>query len=279
MVVISIIILALAMAVPAMSRFTRGRGLENAGRLMQSAISEARRSAITAFKPHYLIMFRTERGPSGRPQFGLRVFRQGRVEGDGYTGPKFLFPASIEIQSTALTGVTGLYGIVQDPPPGQQNPGLDPGNVNSGCRLAIFDDCPYPGGTLLGSIGQTATAGDWLNSPQLFATYFDFPAMRPRTDSKAFGWMLFRQDGTVEMDVGGGRDIPPQFIVDESLYDRNTQFPESKLNSPNILADFTFLQLSENKRRCYVDIDEGTGRARYRVVALNGASGPASTVE
>jgi Tfp pilus assembly protein FimT len=67
MVVISIIILALAMAVPAMSRFTRGRGLENAGRLMQSAISEARRSAITAFKPHYLIMFRTERGPSGPP--------------------------------------------------------------------------------------------------------------------------------------------------------------------------------------------------------------------
>lgn len=266
LVVIAIITVALTMSVPTLSKFARGRALESAGRLCQGAMNQARQSAVTARKDHYLIMFRTEADAVGRATYGFRVFRKGEIEGDGYVAEAVAFPNSVVPEVTKVT-TRGLYGILQGPPNrGQAEPGFTPGSANSGCRLAVFDQCPVPGAQLNRAANIPDDSGyEWI-APNLFRAYFDHPSMRPKTDSQAFGWLQFRSDGTADLDGGGGRDIPPQRVADESLYDRGVTFAPAKIQVSRILADMTFYQQGEGTKRCYVDIAENIGRSRYRVV-------------
>jgi prepilin-type N-terminal cleavage/methylation domain-containing protein len=283
LVVISIIILATAMAVPAVNKFTRGQGLENAGRLMQSAFNEARRSAITTRKPHYLILFLTENPNPSLKQFGFRAFQQGKLRGDGYTDAQYLLPNSVAIQMTPVT-TPGLVGLVQEPQSGLP-PGFLPGSPLSGCRIAVFNTCPYPGATLRnGKGGESGVTGpDWLDNAQTYEQFFVFPSMRPNIQtSDNHGWLKFIRDGTVQFESGnpnnGAGDVPGFRISGDSLYDRNINYPETSLIEDQILADFTLRQTGEPKKRCFIDIDPNTGRARYRVAQLNGYSGAAGGV-
>jgi type II secretory pathway pseudopilin PulG len=279
LVVISIIILATAMAIPAVNKFTRGQGLENAGRLMQSAFNEARRSAITTRKPHYLVLFKTQSPNPSLQQFGFRAFQRGKLRGDGYTDAQYLLPASISIHMTPVTDTPGLVGFVQEPTAGLP-PGFELGNTNSGCRIAVFDGCPYAGASLRNGIGEDkVTTPDWLDNKSTYTNFFIFPAMRPNIKKgDAHGWLRFVRDGTVVFEGTNGRDVNGQRIGDDSLYDRNINFPETSLIEDQILADFTLRQAGEPKKRCFVDIDPNTGRARYRVCQLNGYSGAAGGV-
>lgn len=280
LVVISIIILATAMAIPAVNKFTRGQGLENAGRLMQSAFNEARRSAITTRKPHYLVLFKTPNDNPSRRQFAFRAFQQGKLRGDGYTDAQYLLPTSISIQMTPITGTPGLLGVVQEPPTAPA--GFTVGNQNSGCRIAVFDGCPSTGSTLRQTINETVEAADWLGSSNIYTNFFVFPAMRPNIkNGDPHGWLKFLRDGTVEFEGQLGRDVGGYRVGGaggDSLYDRNINFPEVQLREADITSDFTISQLGEPKKRCFVDIDPNTGRARYRVCQLDGYSGAAGGV-
>jgi type II secretory pathway pseudopilin PulG len=274
LVVISIIILALSMAIPAINKFTRGQGLASSGRLLQSAFVEARRSAITARKPHYLLFFREQLENPVRDVYGLRVFQRGKFEGDGYTTMKYHLPSSVVIHAdTSVGNIPGLYGVAQES--SQELPSnVEPGSPNSGCRVAIFDGCPFRGP----AVNPEATGENWINGT-VYENFFDKASMRPNTTNGSYGWLQFRRDGTIRFEGGtatsGARDIPAQRIAGESLYDLNQAFQESSLVENQILADLTLRQKGENKKRCYVDIDSNTGRVRYRVVALNGYSGSA----
>jgi len=261
LVVISIIILATAMAVPAVNKFTKGQTLQNAGRLLQSAFNEARRAAITTRRPHFLLFFSVELQNPVRRVYGVRVFQQGLRAKDGYTTDRYLLPNAIELEHETRTTPKGLYGIIKDR------------SSNQGCQVAIFDDCPYPGP---GVSGETDERPDWITTAA-FKTFFDYPGMRPKTDSDKFGWVAFRRDGTVRINSPGGKDVKAFRVTGDSLYDRNVKHDESKLDPTKITADITLRQIGEPLKRCYIDIDANTGRVRYRVVALNGYSGGGST--
>lgn len=284
LVVISIIILALAMAVPAVSKFSRGQALKNAGRLIQSAFNEARRAAITTRKPHYLIVFREQRQNPVREIYGLRAFQQGKIEGDGYTDGKFFLPNSIALHTRRVAGVQGLYGVVQEPLAADLPPGVTPGSDQSGCKLAVFDQCPYPGPSVLDKLDPkpASTAGDdWLGVAGAYETFFQFPSMRPRVSGTGgvFSYLRFNRDGTAEfVGLAADPDVRPQIVAGDNLYDRNVNFSEGLLIEDQILADFTLRQNGEPKKRCYVDVEPNTGRVRFRVVALNGYSGDAGGV-
>lgn len=263
LVVVAIIILATAMAVPAVSKFTRGQGLQNAGRLMQSAFNEARRSAITSRKRHYIVMFHETLQNPVREVFGIRVFQQGRRKGDGYTTDRFLFPASIAVQTTPVN-VQGLFGVVAETAQGNMPPGFTAGNADSGCRLAVFENVPKPQG--------------WTDGT--YATFFEFPAMRIKDPTNTdYCQIYYRRDGTAVFQVSNNSqagDVAAYRVNGAaSLYDRNESHSEGDLVEGNITTDFTLRQNGEPKKRCYVDLDPNTGRVRYRVAALNGYSGAA----
>ena len=269
LVVIGIILVMTALSIPAISKFMDGQTLQQSGRIMQSAFNEARRSAITSRKPHYLIFFHDQLENPVREVFGLRVFQRGRVDGDGYTTDKYLLPATIRLQcDTSLGGAPGLYAVMQEPGTAA-SPNLVAGSPNSGCRIAVFDGCPFPGNN----------PNVWISNGT-YGTYFDTTARRPITTSSNFGWLRFNRDGTVsfESGAGGARDVPQARIAGDSLYDLNNVYPEAQLLEDQILADITIRQIGEPKKRCYIDVDPNTGRVRYRVVQLNGYSGAAGGI-
>lgn len=263
MVVISIILLATAVAVPAVTKFSRGQLLANTGRLLQSAINEARRASITSRRRHYLICFR-EADDAGRNRFAFKVFQEARLESDGFTKTEFALPNSVELQCD-LVNVAGLYGIVAEPQTaGALPPGVVIGNPGSGCHLAIFDNSPKP---------QTAP----------YTAFFTYPALLIREDhpnKDRFTQLRFNKDGSATFVGGpafvGPRGIDPYEPVNgQSLYDLNVTFAEAQLKEADIIADFAIRQLGEPKKRCFVDLDPNTGRARYRVCQLDGYSGAA----
>lgn len=258
LVVISIIILATAMAVPAVSKFTKGQALENAGRLMQSTFNEGRRAAITSRRQHYLIFFTRELQNPVREVFGVRVFQKGRVKGDGYTTNEYLLPNTIILEHEKKTGTAGLFGVAKDE------------SSNKGCNVAIFQECPYPGPGISGDTDDERP--NWI-SATAYTTFFEYPAMRWKRNDN-YGFIEFNRDGSINLDDD---DVPAQRIGGDSLYDRNVAFDESQLVESNIKADLTFRQIGSNKKRSYVDIDPNTGRVRYRVVNLQGYSGGGSS--
>lgn len=87
LVVISIIVLMLSIAVPAMTAFVRGRALEQAGRAVQSAINYARRMTIGERCPHRVLLYIREETVGERVDtlYGVRIY----ADGQGYVGEAY----------------------------------------------------------------------------------------------------------------------------------------------------------------------------------------------
>jgi len=78
LVVMAIIMGLAAAAVPAMSAFRRGQRLDHAGRMVQSALNDARRRAITLRARHVVAFFidTTEAGEIGQVRHGIRIYQE-----------------------------------------------------------------------------------------------------------------------------------------------------------------------------------------------------------
>lgn len=85
LVVISVIILLLAISVPALSGYFKSRSLDAAGKVFQSVFLEARQKAVAKKQDYLVLIFRQQ--DEGALKWGLRLFQPG----EGYVGnPNFL---------------------------------------------------------------------------------------------------------------------------------------------------------------------------------------------
>src|SRR5579872_2224885 len=78
LVVVGIIIMATAMALPAINQFLKGQKLTQAGRLVQSAFAEARRAAITQRSRHWIFMGVIRGGGNSPDIYALAHYREGQ---------------------------------------------------------------------------------------------------------------------------------------------------------------------------------------------------------
>jgi type II secretory pathway pseudopilin PulG len=77
LVVVGIIAIMTAMALPAVNKFLKGQKLMQAGRLIQSAFSEARRASITQRARHYLFFCHKD-GVAGPDNYSIFSYREGK---------------------------------------------------------------------------------------------------------------------------------------------------------------------------------------------------------
>ena len=225
--VVGIIILATAMALPGITQFLKGQKLAQAGRLIQSAFSEARRAAITQRSRHWVFIGRMA-NDSGTNSYAIKHFREGK----GWEPSQIVLPSSIHF----VFDGQGTLDVPIDPP-------------------------TFPTGGLV-----TAHSGirvqDWSNGSPLegdanYTALFD-PATK--TINNGVAAFEFRKDGTIRV-IGGAIDVPPPTTPD--LYDLNTPLDTIAATTP---ADFILKQIGEPSKRCFIDVDRNTGRVRMRVI-------------
>jgi prepilin-type N-terminal cleavage/methylation domain-containing protein len=228
LVVVGIIAIATAMALPAINNFLKGQKLTQAGRLVQSAFSDARRAAITQRSKHWIFFGRIAGGAGGSADtYALAHFREGK----GWDSTQVVkLPSSIvpefSTQGNVATALKGCNCYVQDWTDGLPANGVSP--------------------VLCG--GQ----------PQQF---MDSTSLTPLAQCSTFE---FRKDGTLAT-KGNAVDIPPALVAggQTDIYDMNYPL-NSLLSTTN--ADIVLKQIGEPSKRCFIDIDLNTGRVRFRVV-------------
>jgi len=223
MVVIGIIGIATAMALPAINQFLKGQKLVQAGRLIQSAFNEARRSAITQRAKHWIFIGKIP-GVGGSPDsYALAHYREGK----GWdSGTMVRLPSSIE--------------FVLDPS-GNGTAGTGPNQVAYSTTRDSKVRIP-----------------EWKEGlpSDTDPTFFD----ANKIILTAWPTYEFRKDGTIA--VKGATTIPP--LASPDLYDMNTTIEPGQVNE-STPTDFILKQGGEPEKRCFVDIDENTGRVRFRV--------------
>lgn len=102
MVVVGIILLMTALALPAVTTFLRGQRLQQSGRIMQSAFNEARRAAITQRTKQYLIFFR-DQDELGQVRYSAQRYR----DRHGWEGEPFNLLPAVEIETTPAAAPPG----------------------------------------------------------------------------------------------------------------------------------------------------------------------------
>lgn len=98
LVVVGIIMLMTALALPAVSTFLRGQRLQQSGRIMQSAFNEARRAAITQRTKQYLLFFRNV-DELGQELLSAQRYR----DRQGWEGEPFNLLPGVEFETEAST--------------------------------------------------------------------------------------------------------------------------------------------------------------------------------
>lgn len=241
LVVVGIIIIMTALALPAISKFLDGQSMAQSGRITQSAFNEARRAAITQRALNYLIFFRTE-DPSrpGQFLFGMHRYRE-RV---GYEGePQYLLPG---VQFEMEQGGTGGTTIsIATPTIGRL----------MGLKAVVFDGLPD------------------ADNAELFGV--DRKPIENLGGSGGPGWLVFRRDGTIKYT----QPILPIIPATPNLLDLNASVALNQANFDKI-AGITNgnkpdveLNIRETvdvnvDKRCFVDIDFNTGRINFRVLEV-----------
>lgn len=232
LVVMGIIVLMTAMALPAISKFLDGQSLQQSGRILQSAFNDARRAAITQRTKQYLVFFREVDPGTGQQRYGLRRYR----DRFGYEGDlHFLLPG---------TQVDLFEGTGMPPLPAVTAPTKCIGRAR-GLFVPVFEPAP----------SETDT--------QLFS------ATRSPITNGTILWIEFKKDGTVEL-VGGNYERAPSGAA-ATLFDLNANFEvgQSAFDDLKNLTDLNLREISESQdvdKRCFVDLDPNTGRVSIRVV-------------
>jgi hypothetical protein len=218
------------MAMPAINQFLKGQKLTQAGRLVQSAFNEARRSAITQRADHYIFFGRIA-GTAGQPDlYALAHYRAGK----GWDS----------VQLTRLpSSIQPIFGA-----PGEDD---DYKKAVRGCNLFVQDwtnGLPAP---------DSATAPvDVINNPGQTVDFMDPVKLVARTTCRVY---QFRKDGTIAA-LNGAADIPA--LTNPDIFDVNTNLDVINPNQP---ADMILKQIGEPSKRCFIDVDVNTGRVRFRV--------------
>jgi prepilin-type N-terminal cleavage/methylation domain-containing protein len=234
MVVLGIIMLMMALAIPAIKKFSDGQRLSQSGRILQSAFNEARRAAITQREKQYLIFYRDVPEGVDEVRYGVRRYRDRfGYEGDG----QLLLPGVQFDQDPNATGLLTGTGFVMV------------GRLRA-LGVPLFDGLP-----------------EETNATLLFGT-----TRQPDLNAGA-GWVEFRRDGTIDMDNSPlmSPQSPPTGGPAVGLFDLNTLLdvvPDSIADDVDLsLRETGDYDVNE---RCFIDIDPNTGRVRFRVVKVEG---------
>jgi prepilin-type N-terminal cleavage/methylation domain-containing protein len=109
LVVVGIIVVLTAMALPAISKFMNGQSLSQSGRIVQSAFNEGRRAAITQRTKNYLVFFRDVDPRTGDQRDGVRRYR----ERFGYEGEThYLLPGVLFDTTPPTSGTLPVVGYM-----------------------------------------------------------------------------------------------------------------------------------------------------------------------
>ncbi len=230
LVVIGIIVLLAATAVPALQAFRRGQRLDSAARITQMAFSDARRLAITKRARHVVVLFSYEdpqepQGTLARVRHGLRIYcepmgepgTRGAFPG-GWVDKPVLLPAGIRFAQEKMK-FAQVFGPVANP--------SEPLPVDSD-QLAR------------GAEGRTIGIrrdGTFDYDPSL-----DHPAVHPEV-----GVNIYLPDERFYM-------VPDGWLADVVLV-------EADPNGREIVA-------GGKRRRAFIDLDPRTGRASARVFEI-----------
>lgn len=233
LVVMGIIVIMTALAIPAISKFLDGQTLTQSGRIVQSAFNEARRAAITQRSKNYLIFFRQpDDSKPGEFQYGMRRYRE-RV---GYEGEAHMLLPGTKFDWDTTTGTSAnplvvaplkalpvplFEGLPGDTQAGVFSPGRTPAIPAGMIKWIEF----LRDGTinLLGA-GMLDTPPKIINSNSLF-------------------------------------DLNVQFNdLDETVFDTLRDDVDLSLREASGGANVD--------KRCFIDIDKNTGRVRFRVLQV-----------
>ncbi len=247
MVVVGIIMVMTAMALPAISKFLDGQSLQQSGRMLQSGFNDARRAAITQRANQYLVFFRDTDQATGEIKWGMRRYRERLgYEGDNqYLLPNTQFDVLLSTSATVAGSIGRLRGI--------------------GCH--VFDGLPDEKGTLFQGVTRMPV-GMLAPNPVLDA-----------------GWIQFRKDGTLKLsDLIAPHEQSPLGIAAD-LFDANATIELSQgqfdtivgvpANGPGLgntsngaMVDINIREAGDvpADKRCFVDLDVNTGRVQIRVV-------------
>lgn len=244
MVVVGIIMVMTAMALPAISKFLDGQSLQQSGRMLQSGFNDARRAAITQRANQYLVFFRDTDLATGEIKWGMRRYRE-RL---GYEGDnQYLLP------NTQFDVTTGTGVMVAGSPSIGRLRGI-------GCH--VFDGLPDEKGPLFQGVTRV-------------------PAGMLANDLADAGWIQFRKDGTLRLSqlIISNEQSPLGIAAD--LFDANATIELNQANFDTIIGGGDFgnapggpmidINIREAgdvpaDKRCFVDLDVNTGRVQIRVV-------------
>jgi type II secretory pathway pseudopilin PulG len=230
LVVVGIIIIATAMAMPAINQFLKGQKLAQAGRMIQSAFNEARRAAITQRSRHWIFIGRINGGGVNPDTYALAHYREGK----GWDSTQIIrLPSSIE---PLYTGAAS-----DDDPARFAKPLRD-------CGMQVQDWTDGLPANTAASVGAVSFMDGSTLTPLANCTTFEF-----RKDGTIFCRNVIDQTPAPNT-LGGGTDI----------YDVNTPLPDTGIPKTT-KADFVLRQIGEPSKRCFVDVDVNTGRVRFRV--------------
>lgn len=227
MVVVGIIILLTALALPAVSKFLHGQRLHQSGRIMQSAFNEARRAAITQRTKQFLVFFKNT-DDLGQIRYSAQRYR----DRHGWEGEPFhLLPATeFEIEPATVNG-----SAVQS---SQRIRGL---------KIAVWDARPEQDDTILFGTSrrpqQTGAIG-WVEFRKDGTINLPNPPLTNQNPPTA-GYAANMFDLNVNIEV---TEAQLDLLVDQV----DLSLRESGGNQVN--------------KRCFLDVDPNTGRVRFRVL-------------
>ncbi|MFC1708128.1 Tfp pilus assembly protein FimT/FimU, partial [Planctomycetota bacterium] len=129
LVVIAIIMVLAVASVPALNAFARGQKLDGAARIVQSALNDIRRRAITKHTRHVVVLYSYDEGGEGlsRIRHGIAVYSgpvgrkndKGYFEG-GYVGKPLVLPSGIRFAQDSMS--VRLWQAVDARKPGEPLP-------------------------------------------------------------------------------------------------------------------------------------------------------------
>jgi prepilin-type N-terminal cleavage/methylation domain-containing protein len=238
LVVVGIIVIATAMALPAMNQFLKGQKLTQGGRMIQSAFYEARQAAITQRSTQYIFM--------------------GHINGNGASGDIYALAHYRAGKGWDSTQIIKLPSSIQPLFNGDPLPPLPPTNSTDwtmgiqGCGLVLQD----------WTDGLPAN-----NAPNCLPGTTSFMDQQALTALSGTTTFQFRKDGTISPYGPSAVDVPPALAPggQTDIYDVNAVFDSL---SASTKADIILRQVGEPTKLCFCDIDMNTGRVRFRVTEI-----------